>query len=281
VSVATGILLHRTTDGILASRADRTVLLRETTWDDLINAGSVQDVLDRALTDGPPVDAAVPRTLLPPIGTQEVWAAGVTYYRSRDARINESREAGGASFYDRVYDAPRPELFFKAAAWRVVGPGAPIRVRGDSRWSVPEPELVLVVNAAGVVVGYSVGNDVSARDIEGENPLYLPQAKVYDGSCAIGPAVWISAEPPPSSTAISLEITRAGAVVFADETTVGNIKRPFDDLVGYLRRETSFPVGCYLFTGTGIVPPDAFSLLSGDEVRIGIDPIGVLANVVA
>jgi 2-dehydro-3-deoxy-D-arabinonate dehydratase len=277
----TGVLLYRTRDGLLAARADKAVRLDETDWDAVVNDTAVHRRLDDALRAGRAVDMTVPRTLLPPIGSQEVWAAGVTYYRSRDARMEESRDAGAASFYDRVYDAPRPELFLKAAAWRVVGPGAPIRVRGDSHWSVPEPELVLVVNAAGAIVGYTVGNDVSARDIEGENPLYLPQAKVYDGSCAVGPAVWISEAPPVDSTAIRLEITRAGDVVFADDTTVGNIKRPLEELVEYLRRETSFPTGCYLFTGTGIVPPDEFTLSSGDEVRITIDPIGTLTNVVA
>ncbi len=278
---AAGALLFRTSNGILAASGGRTVRLDVTSWDELINSESVHDRVAREVEGGREVDATLPLTLLPPIGTQEIWAAGVTYFRSRDARMDEARQAGGASFYDRVYDAERPELFFKASAWRAVGPGAPIRVRADSQWSVPEPELVLVVNAAGALVGYTVGNDVSARDIEGENPLYLPQAKVYDGSCAIGPAVWISTEPPDSSTAIRLEITRGGDVVFQDETSVGNIKRSFDDLVGYLLRETTFPAGCYLFTGTGIVPPDHFSLASGDEVRITIEPIGTLTNVVA
>jgi 2-dehydro-3-deoxy-D-arabinonate dehydratase len=219
--------------------------------------------------------------LLAPIGSQEVWAAGVTYFRSRDARMDESRESGGATFYDRVYEAPRPEMFFKATPQRVVGPGGTVRVRRDSTWSVPEPELVLVINAAGAVVGYTVGNDVSARDIEGENPLYLPQAKVYDGACAIGPGVLFTEAPLPPTTGIRLTITRGGAVAFEGQTTTGQIKRGFDELAGWLYRETTFPVGCYLFTGTGIVPPDAFTLASGDQVAIAIDGIGTLSNSVA
>ncbi len=274
------VLLYLTSSGPVATMGNRTVRLEHTTWDDVLNAPSPFDDVRRQVEGGVAVDGAEPLTLRAPIGTQEVWAAGVTYYRSRDARMDEAREAGGSSFYDRVYDAARPELFFKSTATRVVAPGAMIRVRRDSQWSVPEPELVLVVNREGAIVGYTVGNDVSARDIEGENPLYLPQAKVYDGSCAVGPGVWLTPEPPPASTSIQIEITRQGQTVFAGDTTVGMIKRTFDDLVGYLRRELSFPTGCYLFTGTGIIPPDEFSLAAGDEVRITIEPIGTLTNVV-
>jgi 2-dehydro-3-deoxy-D-arabinonate dehydratase len=274
------VLLYLTSSGPVATMGDRTVQLAHTTWDDILNAPSPFDDVRRQVESGAAVDGTVLLTLRAPIGTQEVWAAGVTYYRSRDARMDEAREAGGSSFYDRVYDAARPELFFKSTAARVVSPGATIRVRRDSQWSVPEPELVLVVNAEGAIVGYTVGNDVSARDIEGENPLYLPQAKVYDGSCVVGPAVWLTPDPPPATTPIQIEITRGGATIFAADTTVGMIKRTFDDLVGYLRRELSFPTGCYLFTGTGIIPPDEFSLAAGDEVRITIEPIGTLTNVV-
>ena len=275
------LLLYHTSIGPLARLGDRSVRLDHLSWDAILNGPApYRDV--RALVEGgDALEATTTLTLRAPIGTQEVWAAGVTYYRSRDARMDESREAGGASFYDRVYDAARPELFFKSTAARVIEPGGRIRVRHDSRWSVPEPELVLVVNAAGAIVGYTVGNDVSARDIEGENPLYLPQAKVYDGSCSLGPAIWLSPEPPDPSTAIAIDIRRDGATAFSGETTVGMIKRTFDDLVGYLRRELTFDTGCYLFTGTGIVPPDDFSLASGDEVRITIEPIGTLTNVVA
>lgn len=274
------VLLFLTPLGPVGRQGARTVLLDGDTFDSIIGLPAPHEHVRRRIEGGRDVDASVPVSLQAPIGTQEVWAAGVTYHRSRDARMDEAREAGGSSFYDRVYDAARPELFFKATAPRVVGPGGVVRVRRDSTWSVPEPELVLVVSASGAVVGYTVGNDVSARDIEGENPLYLPQAKVYDGSCAIGPAVWLTPTPPPASTAIAIEITRRQATVFSGETTVGTLKRSFEDLVGYLRKELTFASGVYLFTGTGIIPPDDFSLASGDEVRIGIEPIGTLTNVV-
>lgn len=212
------------------------------------------------------------------IDSQEVWAAGVTYYRSRTARMVESEAAGGGGIYDRVYGAKRPELFFKALSHRVAGPGEKVRIRRDSKWNVPEPELALVISPAGKITGYTIGNDMSSRDIEGENPLYLPQAKVYDRSCALGPAILVSDEPMPSTTAISLEIRRRGEVVFADSTTLASMKRRPEELVEYLYRETSFPNGCILLTGTGIVPPDTFTLQSGDEIAIAITGIGTLRN---
>jgi 2-dehydro-3-deoxy-D-arabinonate dehydratase len=217
-------------------------------------------------------------TPLAPIDSQEVWAAGVTYYRSRTARMAESEVAGGGSFYDRVYTAERPELFFKALAHRVAGPDEKVRIRRDSKWNVPEPELALVISPAGKITGYTIGNDMSSRDIEGENPLYLPQAKVYDRSCALGPAILATGEPLPSTTVISIEIRRAGAVFFSDSTTLAAMKRHPEELVEYLYRETSFPNGCILLTGTGIVPPDTFTLQSGDEIAITIDGIGTLRN---
>jgi 2-dehydro-3-deoxy-D-arabinonate dehydratase len=217
-------------------------------------------------------------TPLAPIDSQEVWAAGVTYYRSRTARMAESEVAGGGSFYDRVYSAERPELFFKALAHRVAGPGEKVRIRRDSKWNVPEPELALVISPAGKITGYTIGNDMSSRDIEGENPLYLPQAKVYDRSCALGPAILVSDEPMQASTSIGIEIRRAGAAVFSDSTTLAAMKRRPEELVEYLYRETSFPSGCILLTGTGIVPPDTFTLQSGDEIAITISGIGTLQN---
>ncbi|MBL9214184.1 MAG: fumarylacetoacetate hydrolase family protein [Opitutaceae bacterium] len=225
--------------------------------------------------------AAVPAAPLAPVLSQEVWAAGVTYLRSRTARMAESKDAGGGSFYDRVYDADRPELFFKATRARVADPGTPVRIRADSRWNVPEPELTLAINARGRIFGYTVGNDMSSRDIEGENPLYLPQAKVYHRSAALGPCLWIEDRPPAPDTVIALEIRRQGAAVFADQTTVGRIKRPLASLAEWLFRENVFPAGALLMTGTGIVPPDAFTLQSGDEVVITIPPIGRLLNPVA
>jgi 2-dehydro-3-deoxy-D-arabinonate dehydratase len=219
-------------------------------------------------------------TPLPPIGSQEVWAAGVTYYRSRDARMEESQSAGGGDFYARVYNAARPELFFKANPHRVRGPGQGVRIRKDSKWNVPEPELTLVMNPKGRIIGYTIGNDMSSRDIEGENPLYLPQAKVYEGSAALGPCILLTNDPLPKTTPIALEIRRAGAVAFNGSTTLAQLKREPQELADWLFRENSFPYGAFLMTGTGIVPPSSFTLASGDEIRITIDPIGTLVNTV-
>jgi 2-dehydro-3-deoxy-D-arabinonate dehydratase len=218
-------------------------------------------------------------SLLSPLDAQEVWAAGVTYKRSKEARERES--AGAARFYDLVYTADRPELFFKCPAWRVVAPGGPVRIRRDARWSVPEPEVALMVSPKSEIVGYTIGNDMSSRDIEGENPLYLPQAKFYDGSCALGPAVTLAADLPPlDQVAIRLTITRAGALAFEGSTTLAAMKRTFADLVSWLGRETTFPDGVVLLTGAGVVPPDDFTLAVGDEIVIDVAGIGRLANVV-
>ena len=219
--------------------------------------------------------------VLAPIENQEVWASGVTYYRSRSARMEESKDAGGGDFYDRVYSAERPELFFKATASRVAGPGSFVRIRNDASWSVPEPELTLLLNHRGEIIGYTVGNDMSSRDIEGENPLYLPQAKVYDRSCALGPCVLVSSEPLPSSTSIQLEILRGGETEFTGATTLAEMKRKPATLAEYLFRDNSFPNGAFLMTGTGIVPPDSFTLQAGDQIRITIEAIGTLVNEVA
>jgi 2-dehydro-3-deoxy-D-arabinonate dehydratase len=224
-----------------------------------------------------PLDAI---RLLAPIDQQEVWGAGVTYERSKVARQEESEQGG--SFYDQVYRAPRPELFFKATPSRVVGPGAPIRVRRDTRWCVPEPELALVLSPALELVGFTVGNDVSARDIEGQNPLYLPQAKVYDACCALGPCVTLtSAMPPIAEVSIRLSIVRGGRVAFEGQTPLTRMARTFDELIGWLGIDNVFPDGVVLLTGTGIVPPDEFSLRPGDLVTISIDGIGDLQNTVA
>ena len=215
--------------------------------------------------------------LLAPVDRQEIWAAGVTYKRSQVARMEESE--AGASHYDKVYTADRPELFFKSAPQRIVGPNEPVRVRADSRWTVPEPELTLVVNPNKKVVGFTIGNDMSARDIEGENPLYLPQAKVYDQCCAIGPCVLLPEKPiPREHLTITLTIERGGKVVNRGETTAGEMARGFDELVGWLGREYDLPDGAMLLTGTGIVPPDDFTLEHGDVVSITIAGIGTLRN---
>ncbi|HUA64020.1 MAG TPA: fumarylacetoacetate hydrolase family protein [Verrucomicrobiae bacterium] len=225
-------------------------------------------------------EAAAPTGLLAPIEQQEVWAAGVTYYRSRTARMAESEATGGMSFYDRVYQAERPELFFKSTPHRVANPDEPVRIRRDSHWNVPEPELTLLVSPGGKITGYTIGNDMSSRDIEGENPLYLPQAKVYDRSCALGPAILVAEGSLPATTAITLEIARGAAPIFHDSTTLEKMKRRPEELVEYLYRENSFPNGCFLLTGTGIVPGDGFTLQPGDEISISIDGIGTLRNIV-
>jgi 2-dehydro-3-deoxy-D-arabinonate dehydratase len=272
------LMLFRTAAGVIAERGGRRARV-DASWDAVINRADLGQYLAQAL-EGPAAAADGALDLLPPIGSQEVWAAGVTYFRSRTARMEESRDAGGGDFYDRVYSAERPELFFKATPRRVVGQGAFVRVRQDSKWSVPEPELALVVNARGEIVGYTIGNDMSARDIEGENPLYLPQAKVYSESCAIGPGVLVSSDVLPPETPIDLTVTRAGAEAFRGSTTLASMRRTPRELVAFLYRENSFPDGCVLLTGTGIVPPDEFTLRSGDHIRIAIPPIGTLENTV-
>jgi 2-dehydro-3-deoxy-D-arabinonate dehydratase len=230
------------------------------------------------LSQGKPAADFASAQILAPIATQEVWAAGVTYYRSRSARMEEAKSAGGGDFYDRVYSAERPELFFKAMASRVAAPGTSVRIRSDSKWNVPEPELTLLINNRGQIIGYTIGNDMSSRDIEGENPLYLPQAKVYDRSAALGPCILISSDPLPSTTPIQLEIMRKGTTVFSAATSLVELKRDPKSLVEYLFRDNSFPSGALLMTGTGIVPPDSFTLAAGDRVRITIDPVGTLEN---
>jgi len=215
--------------------------------------------------------------LLAPIEEQEVWAAGVTYLRSKKARMEESEFS--ATAYDRVYDAERPELFFKSLASKVVPTNEPVGIRRDSRWSVPEPELALVINSRGKVVGYTIGNDMSSRDIEGENLLYLPQAKIYEGSCALGPWIQVDAqETTARDWTIRLEVQRDGKSVFAGETSVAQIKRKFEELAGFLFRSQTFPHGAVLLTGTGVVPPDSFTLQECDVVQIEISGIGVLCN---
>src|SRR3954469_5002862 len=272
--------LYRTRSGILAEHNGQFHTIDSPSWDELVVREDLLRFLMQQCEQRQALGVSVRDNLLPPIGSQEVWAAGVTYFRSRDARMEESKVAGGGSFYDRVYHAPRPELFFKATPHRVVGPGAKVAIREDSFWSVPEPELALLISPGGKIAGYTVGNDMSSRDIEGENPLYLPQAKVYDRSCALGPCVLVSEDPLPASTEIRIEIRRAGDVVFSGATTLADMKRKPEELVSYLYRHSSFPQGCFLLTGTGVVPPDSFTLKFGDEISITIPPIGTLTNVV-
>lgn len=218
--------------------------------------------------------------LLPPIQSQEVWGAGVTYSRSMQARMNESKETSSATFYDAIYQAERPELFFKATPHRVVGSGQKVRIRQDSVWNVPEPELTLAITPNAKIVGYTVGNDMGSRSIEGENPLYLPQAKIYDHCCAIGPGILLMEEALSKNTIIHAKIFRQQKCVFSDEVSISKMKRSFEELVQFLFRDNSFPAGCLLMTGTGIIPEDNFTLQRDDHIQITIDAIGTLNNMV-
>jgi 2-dehydro-3-deoxy-D-arabinonate dehydratase len=274
--------LYKTTNGPVLEDRGEHYQLPETDWDVLLNRADHEHVLtsmSRRATRIP--NFTINDDVLAPIGTQEVWAAGVTYYRSRTARMEESKDAGGGSFYDRVYDAERPELFFKATPPRVAGPGQKVRIRKDSKWNVPEPEFTLVANSQGQIIGYTIGNDMSSRDIEGENPLYLPQAKCYAQSCGLGPCVLLAnGNPMPRETVITMDILRNNATVFHGETSLVELKRSPEELIEYLFRDNHFSTGVFLLTGAGIIPPDAFTLQPDDEVRINIEPIGTLVNYV-
>jgi len=271
--------LYKTTRGLFVETDGNYFELPQQSLDELIAREDIAAYL-AGYTTGKPAAELDATTLLAPVGQQEVWAAGVTYLRSRSARIEESKSAAGGDFYDRVYSAPRPELFFKALPHKVVGTNSSIRIRKDATWSVPEPELAVLVSPKGSIVGYTVANDVSSSDIEGENQLYLPQAKVYDRSCALGPGILIHSELLPPDTQISLNILRAGATVFSETIAISAMKRQISTLVEFLFRDQTFAYGCFLLTGTGIVPPDSFGLRKADEVRIRIGPIGELVNTV-
>ena len=276
--------VYRTTRGVLVNQAGHHFLLTSMDWDDFVNRDGLFEFLQARVARMPRLtDTSIYATgdLLPPIGRQEVWAAGVTYFRSRTARMEEASNSSGEQFYERVYEAERPELFFKSMPDRVVGPGGMVRIRRDSKWNVPEPELTLMISTSGKIIGYTVGNDMSSRSIEGENPLYLPQAKMYDGSAALGPCLFVPDEPLSPATRILLEIRREGGTAFSGNIHIKEMKRKPEELVDYLYRATTFPHGCYLMTGTGIVPPSNFTLMLGDEIRITIAPIGTLVNRVA
>jgi 2-dehydro-3-deoxy-D-arabinonate dehydratase len=276
--------VFNTKTGIIVEHQNEYYLADSSDWDAFVNRPGLYKKLLANLPQlkmgqfpsGLPEDI-----LLAPIRNQEVWASGVTYMRSREARMEESKDAGGGDFYARVYEAARPELFFKATAGRTVGPGAKVRIRKDSLWNVPEPELTLFICSAGSIEGYTAGNDMSSRDIEGENPLYLPQAKSYDASAAIGPCLYVPEHPIDPETQIKIQISRSGAIVFDAAISISRMKRKHQELVDYLFRETSFTQGVYLMTGTGIVPPDSFTLQVNDVISIQIDGIGTLVNTVA
>jgi 2-dehydro-3-deoxy-D-arabinonate dehydratase len=273
--------IYNTADGILLEHEGRWALHAGADWDELINHDRLLPHLLELHGRLPPRPAPELDALLPPMQGQELWASGVTYLRSKVERQEESKDAGGGDFYQRVYEAERPELFFKGTRHRVVGHGGLVRIRADSTWDVPEPELTLVLNRQGRIVGYTIGNDMSSRSIEGENPLYLSQAKIYDGSAALGPCVLVRDEPLPAHAAISLSIRRGDAEVFSGSIEISQITRRFVDLAAYLFRECSFPQGALLMTGTGIVPPAPFTLHPGDVIRITIDHVGSLENRVA
>jgi 2-dehydro-3-deoxy-D-arabinonate dehydratase len=273
--------LYRTTKGFLLNADRKFFTVHGTDFDELLNLPNLYDHLVEVSHKVPATEPPLPEDILAPVGTQEIWAAGVTYERSREGRREESKESGAAVFYSKIYEAERPEIFFKAPGWRAIGPGGKIRVRKDARWSVPEPELVLVINADQQIIGYTLGDDVSSRDIEGENPLYLPQAKVYDGSCALGPAIYVTNQPLDLNVEITLVVERSDKPVFQGSVPLARIRRSFIELVEYLYLELDFPVGALLFTGTGIVPPNDFTLVSGDVVRIAAAPIGELMNEVS
>lgn len=279
--------LYKLKSSILLEHKNSFYILANTTWDKLVNQEELYEVLKEKLSQDlsvvSPNDAKklIDTFLRAPVGKQEIWASGVTYLRSREARMEESKDAGGGDFYDRVYVAERPELFFKATPERTVGSGDRVKIRKDSTWDVPEPELTLFINSKGRIQGYTIGNDMSSRSIEGENPLYLPQAKTYDRCAALGPCLYVPASPLPPETRIVLEIKRKGATVFLDGIAISQMKRGHEELAEFLFRECSFEHGCYLMTGTGIVPPNSFTLNNGDEVSITIDAIGTLVNTVS
>lgn len=273
--------LYKTKTGIVIEKDNSFYLVQNENWDSFINDDNIIKKINDLILVLKQRDKTILQELLPPIGSQqELWACGVTYLRSKVGRQEESKASGGADFYGKVYEAERPEVFFKSTPHRIVGHSAFVRIRKDSTWDVPEPELTLVVTSSGKIIGYTIGNDMSSRSIEGENPLYLPQAKTYDGCAALGPCVHVTDKPLDRNTTISLEIARESKKVFEGSIAISQIKRTFEELVSFVYRESSFPNGCLVMTGTGIVPGSDFTLKSGDQINISIDNIGTLSNTV-
>lgn len=276
--------VYKTRQGILINHEENYYQTTATNWDEFINRNNLYEFLINEIATLQPqnhLSETIENNNLPPIQSQEIWAAGVTYMRSMKARMEESKVSGGDTFYDKVYEAERPEIFFKSTASRTVGNNTNVRIRKDSTWDVPEPELTLFINSSAKIVGYTIGNDMSSRSIEGENPLYLPQAKMYDGCAALGPCLYVPAKPISPDTSISITITRNGVSIYNDTILISQMKRTHTELVSYLFREMSFIQGVFLMTGTGIVPPNTFTLQSGDTISITIDNIGTLTNTVA
>jgi 2-dehydro-3-deoxy-D-arabinonate dehydratase len=275
--------LYKILQGIVIEKNAEFFLLKDEDWDLFINDDNIFDKITEILTSSKAIKRGkkiINGQLLTPIGTQELWACGVTYLRSKIGRQEESKNAGGGDFYAKVYEAKRPEVFFKSTPHRIVGHGNKVNIRKDSTWDVPEPELTLMVTSSGKIIGYTIGNDMSSRSIEGENPLYLPQAKTYDGCAAIGPCIFITQEPLDRNTNIHMEIIRKNNKKFEGNVAISQMKRTLEELVSFVYRECSFPHGCLIMTGTGIVPPNDFTLRSGDEIKITIDKIGTLINIV-
>ena len=273
--------LYKTKTGIVIEKENKFYLVVNENWDSFINDDFLLYKLEQLTLSLPESTNEVIKDILPPIGTyQELWACGVTYLRSKVGRQEESKSSGGADFYAKVYEAERPEVFFKSTPQRIAGNNDFVRIRKDSTWDVPEPELTLVVTTSGKITGYTIGNDMSSRSIEGENPLYLPQAKTYDACAALGPCIYVTDKALDSNTIIHLDIRRNQATVFKDSISISQMKRTPEELVSFVYRECSFPHGCLIMTGTGIVPGNDFTLKSGDEIKISIDNIGTLINTV-
>lgn len=273
--------LYKTKKGVVIEKDIFFYLIKDQDWEAFINDDDLFKKIENLTSALLPATNELVNEILPPIGSQqELWACGVTYLRSKVGRQEESKSSGGADFYAKVYDAERPEVFFKSTPHRVVGNGAKVNIRKDSSWDVPEPELTLVVTSSGKIIGYTIGNDMSSRSIEGENPLYLPQAKTYDACAALGPCVFVTDQPLNSNTMIALEIKRDNSVVFIDKIAISQMKRTAKELVSFVFKECTFPFGCLIMTGTGIVPGNDFTLQSGDEIIISIDNIGTLTNTV-
>ena len=265
---------------IQSSESEVTNFSQAIHWDDLINQENLFEACKHLFEKGTSTDFNT-HEILPPVGQQEIWAAGVTYLRSKVARMEESKESGGDTFYDKVYSAERPEIFYKGNAQRAIGNGGKVRIRKDATWNVPEPELTLFINKNKQIAGYTIGNDMSSRDIEGENPLYLPQAKVYDGSAGIGPGLLVPEKPLAPETVIDMKIYREKELTFHGDTQISQMKRTHAELAEYLTRELSFPKGVFFMTGTCIVPDPPFTLQANDRIEIKIEPIGTLVQTVA